>query len=64
MLFEFKFGAGDGKAFLAGGHARESLCFFDEPVGAPLFGFFVVGFKELGAMVFINFGFVVEQIML
>ena len=64
MLFEFKFGAGDGKAFLAGGHTGEPLCFFDEAVAAPLFGFFVVGFEELGAMVFINFGFVIEQILL
>lgn len=50
MFFKFVFGAGDGEGFLAGGHAGFALVQFNE-------------FTEFLAVVFLEFGFVVEEVL-
>ena len=50
MFFEFVFGAGNGEGFLPGGHAGFALVHLDE-------------FAEFLAMMFLKFGFVIEEIL-
>ena len=64
MLLKLEVGASDGKGRLTSSHSCKALGFFNEPFFAPSLGFRVEAFEEFLAVVGIELGFVVEEILL